>query len=47
MISADELIAWLRTLPPDSSVSIDEGGLTLVCDKDPDAYLELGGVSED
>ena len=47
-----ELIAWLQTLEPDSTVAIDEGGLTLVnldsTKRNPTGeYLELGGWSED
>ena len=44
MIATKELIRWLQTLPEDSGVAVDEGGLTLVCSGDPEAYLEVGGV---
>lgn len=37
------LIKWLQTLPPDSKVFVDDGGLTLLCTEDADAYYELGG----
>jgi hypothetical protein len=37
---------WLETLPENCGISIDDGGLTLVCDADPDAYLEVGGIPE-
>lgn len=46
MIHIQELKRWLNTLPPEAGISIDDGGLTLVCDEDPDAYLEVGGIPE-
>lgn len=39
-----DIIRWLKTLPEDSCVGIDEEGLTLLCDEDPDAYYEIGGM---
>lgn len=42
-----DLIAWLQALPENSSVGIDDGGLTLLCDENPDAYYEIGGMPED
>lgn len=43
----DELIGWLQTLSPDSTIVVDEGGLTLVeigrNGKPTGAYLEIGG----
>jgi hypothetical protein len=47
MIDKKRLMEWLETLPEDSAISIDDGGLELVCDLEPDAYLEVGGVPED
>lgn len=47
MIGRKRLIEWLETLPEDCGISIDDGGLNLVCDADPDAYLEVGGIPED
>lgn len=44
MIPVTELIRRARPLPADSEVGIDEGGLTLLCDSDEDAYLEAGGM---
>lgn len=43
MIPVRELQRWLDTLEPGDGVSIDEGGLALVSDGDPEAYLEVGG----
>lgn len=45
MISVRELQRWLDTLEPNDSVSIDDGGLALVSNGDPEAYLEIGGES--
>jgi len=47
MITTKELIRWLQTLPQDSSVGVDDEGLTLVCDQDWHAYLEVGGISDE
>lgn len=47
MITVTELKRWLNTLPAGDSVAVDEGGLTLVSEKDPNAYLEVGGVPEE
>jgi hypothetical protein len=43
MITVKELKRWLDTLEDDDSVSIDEGGISLLSDQQPDAYLEVGG----
>jgi hypothetical protein len=45
MIPTKELIRWLQTLPEDSNVGIEDEGLTLACDQDWLAYLEVGGIS--
>ena len=45
-IDVNELIRWLRTLPDDADVAIDEGGLTLV-EVEGDAYMEVGGLPND
>ncbi len=42
-----DLIRWLNTLPEDAHVGIDEGGLTLECVEDVQAYMEVGGMPED
>lgn len=47
MIATTELIRWLRTLPKDSSVGIDDGGLTLRCPEEPEVYHEIGGLPEE
>lgn len=44
MIPVTELIAWLQTLPADSQVGVDDGGLTLLCDRNPDTWFEVGGM---
>lgn len=44
MISTKDLIRWLKTLPENSEVGIDEGGIWILCDEDPDAYYEVGGM---
>lgn len=46
MVTKEELIGWLQTLPPDQSVWIDKGGLNLVAgDGDNAPYLGVGGNS--
>ena len=47
MLRVAELQRWLGTLPKDSQVAVDEGGLTLVVVGDQGVYLELGGVPDD
>ena len=42
-----ELRQWLAVLDRDSSVGIDEGGLTLRVLGDEDVYFEVGGLSID
>lgn len=42
-IAAAELRRWIDSLPEDSEVAIDEGGLTLM-ETGGDAYLEVGGI---
>ena len=48
MIAKNELKAWLNTLPDDSSVAIDDGGLTLVeidsSTEETGNYIEIGGT---
>ena len=46
MIRASELKKWLKTLPVNAEVAVDEGGLTLVVIDDKETYLEVGGVPE-
>ena len=48
-MTPNEIIRWLTTLHPDSTVCIDDGGLALRevrNDQPTDAYLEIGGVPE-
>ena len=47
MIGRKRLIEWLETLPEDCGISINDGGMELVCDLEPTAYLEVGGVPEE
>ena len=45
---AKEVIRWLRTLPEDAIVFIDEGGTCLQeSDCESPAYLEVGGETEE
>lgn len=46
MTSREELIRWLKSLPDDPNIGIDEDGLTLVCNDHRDLYFEIGGLSE-
>lgn len=49
MITKTELQAWLRTIPDDADIGIDEGGLTLEAwtRRSPvRAYLEIGGTPD-
>lgn len=46
-MTVKDVIKWLKTLSADDAVYIDEGGLTLMSENDPDAYLEVGGESDD
>jgi len=42
-IAIEHLKRWLNTLPRGGTVSIDEGGLTIVCIEEEGAYIEVGG----
>jgi hypothetical protein len=42
-MTVKDVIRWLQTLPADDAIYIDEGGLSLVSEKDGEAYLEVGG----
>jgi hypothetical protein len=44
-MEAQTVRLWLDTLADDDAVFIDDGGLTLRSEKEPDAYLEIGGQS--
>ena len=50
MTSVREVILWLNTLDSESSVAVDEGGLTLIeisADHTPtESYFEVGGFEE-
>ena len=45
-IAIEDLKRWLNTLPECGTVAIDEGGLTIVCLEEKDAYIEVGGDSD-
>ncbi len=51
MMSKKQLERWLKTLPKDSDIAIDDGGLQLIeIDTDGEEtgdYLEIGGKPED
>ncbi len=42
-IAIEDLKMWLKSLPKDGTVVIDEGGLAMVCLEEKDAYIEIGG----
>jgi hypothetical protein len=44
MMAKQEIGAWLDTLPAGALVGVDDGGLCLRVDCDPEAYLEIGGM---
>lgn len=37
-----DIIRWLKTLPRNAHVGINDDGMCLVCDEDPEPYLEIG-----
>ena len=43
-MAKQEISAWLGTLPAGAQVGVDDGGLCLRVDCDPEAYLEIGGM---
>jgi hypothetical protein len=43
MVRKEEIERWLATLPAETPVGVDDGGLALrVCGDEP--YLEVGGI---
>jgi hypothetical protein len=45
MITARELAEWVNSLPPDTQLAIDDGGLILVeIGNGNDCYVEIGGI---
>lgn len=46
-MTVKDVIKWLKTLSADDAIYVDEGGLTLMSENDPDAYLEVGGFQEE
>lgn len=51
MMNVKEVSDWLRTLSPESSIGVDDGGLCLrEIDKKgnrTEAYCEIGGLPDD
>jgi hypothetical protein len=51
MMLQKEVMKWLKTIPEDSGIAIDDGGLALVeldADNDEtDNYIEIGGIPQD
>lgn len=51
MMAVSVVMDWLSSIPPDSSIGVDEGGLTLreVNNQGEltENYLDLGGIPED
>jgi hypothetical protein len=49
MIKAKELKQWLKAIPDDDFVAIDDGGLTLchIFYKISPCYIEIGGIVTD
>src|SRR5262245_8971437 len=46
MMSKKTIVDWLRTVPDDADIAIDEGGLTLVVVND-EGWLEVGGMPDE
>ena len=44
-ISKEELQNWLSTIPDNSQVGIDEGGICIEMVDNSNIYLEIGGSS--
>jgi hypothetical protein len=57
MMAKREIQDWLKTLPEESHIAVDDGGLCLVCvESGPEGatdaeefseYLEIGGVPDE
>jgi hypothetical protein len=43
----EEVEAWLKTIPPETWIAIDDGGLSLVVVDNQDVYIEVGGLPEE
>jgi len=43
---AKDIIRWLKTLPEEEIVGIDEDGLSIITTR-PDVYFEIGGFPEE
>ena len=50
MMAKSELLDWLGTIPEDSYIAVDDGGLTLIeissQNEVTGTWLEIGGVPE-
>jgi hypothetical protein len=47
MMPVKEIRKWLDRLKPSDMVGVDDGGLALRVESDPEEYIELGGMPED
>ena len=49
-MTTTEIIEWLSSMPADSRIAIDDGGLSLVAldshNNPTDEYLEVGGIPQ-
>lgn len=45
MMKVNEILEWMKALPEDSEVWIDDGGLTLEASNG--AYIEIGGEPDE
>jgi len=42
-----DLKKWINSIPDNSEIGIDDGGLTLQVVNHPEIYLEVGGIPEE
>ncbi len=47
MMSKAEIRNWLKTLPNDALIGVDEGGLCLAVHRNEGIYLEIGGLPDE
>jgi hypothetical protein len=46
-MSKTAVMNWMKKLPKDAWIAIDDGGLCLVDDDDRENLIEVGGTSEE
>jgi hypothetical protein len=46
-IKVKDLIEWLETLDLNDMVYVDEDGLALCSELEPEAYIEIGGEADE